>query len=149
MVLLSPYSTGNGVCIGYPMRMKSTQKKKKCTWPKPEFCVGTQRHLYSTDWRRGLASGLMQILGLALGVWRRGFGVGGLASGNVKKYTNMLVYFALGNAQFWRWVHCPTPTPDARYFAFWWNIGFKLNLNQLWHIFRVSTLKIQSQNLFV
>ena len=37
----------------------------------------------------------------------------------------MLVYFALGNAKFWRWVHCPTPTPDARYFAFWWNIGLK------------------------
>ena len=27
-----------------------------------------QRHLYSTDWRRGLASGLTQILGLASGV---------------------------------------------------------------------------------
>ena len=38
----------------------------------------------------------------------------------------MLVYFALGNATFWRRVHCPTPTPDARYFAFWWNIGLKL-----------------------
>ena len=35
----------------------------------------------------------------------------------------MLVYFALGNAQFWRWVHCLTPTPDARYLAFWWNIS--------------------------
>ena len=53
----------------------------KCTWPTPEFCIGTQRHLYSTDWRRGLASGLTQIPGLASGVWRRGFGVGGLASG--------------------------------------------------------------------
>ena len=41
------------------------------------------------------------------------------------KYTNMLVYFALGNAKYWRRVHCPTPTPDARYFAFWWNIGLK------------------------
>ena len=41
--------------------------KMKCTWPTPVFCVGTQRHLYSTDWRRGLASGLMQILGLASG----------------------------------------------------------------------------------
>ena len=64
-------------------------------------------------------------------------GVGGLASGNAKKiasanakYTNMLVYFGLGNAKFWRRVHCPTPTPDARYFAFWWNIGLShYNIN--------------------
>ena len=41
--------------------------------------------------------------------------------------TNMLVYFALGNTKFWRWVHCPTPTPDARYFAFWWNIGLNVH----------------------
>ena len=40
----------------------------------------------------------------------------------------MLVYFALGNAKFWRRVHCPTPTPDARYFAFWWNIGHDRNV---------------------
>ena len=46
-------------------------QKKKYTWPTPAFCVGTQRNLYSTDWRRGLASGLTQILGLASGVWRR------------------------------------------------------------------------------
>ena len=46
-------------------------KKKKCTWPTPEFCVGTQRHLYSTDWRRGLALGLTQILGFASGVLRQ------------------------------------------------------------------------------
>ena len=39
----------------------------------------------------------------------------------------MLVYFALGNAKFWRRVPCPTPTPDARYFAFWWNIGFNFS----------------------
>ena len=46
-------------------------KKMKCTWPMPEVCVGTQRHLYSTDWHQGLASGLTQILGSASGVWRR------------------------------------------------------------------------------
>ena len=48
-----------------------------------------------------------------------------LASANAK-YTNMLVYFALGNAKYWRRVYCPTPTPDARYFAFWWNIGLSV-----------------------
>ena len=39
-------------------------KNMKCTWPTPAFCVGTQRNLYSTDWRRGLASGMTQILEL-------------------------------------------------------------------------------------
>ena len=40
-------------------------KNMKYTWPTPAFCIGTQRNLYSTDWRRGLALGLTQILGLA------------------------------------------------------------------------------------
>ena len=48
-----------------------------------------------------------------------------LASPNARD-TNMLVYFALGNAKCWRRGHYPTPAPDARYFAFWWNIGFSL-----------------------
>ena len=74
-----------------------------------------------------------------------GFCVGGNANFSIfryqhnAKYTNMLVYFALGNANFWCRVHCPTPTPDARYFAFWWNIGLRVNmwhLNYQWHPFR-------------
>ena len=85
--------------------------KMKCTCPTPAPTPEAQRHLYSTDWRRGLASGVTQILGLASGV--------------TPKYTNMLVYFALGNAKIWRRVHCPWPTPDARYFASQWNIGFR------------------------
>ena len=44
-------------------------KNMKCTCPTPEFCVGTQRNLYSTGLRLGLASGKTQILGLASGVW--------------------------------------------------------------------------------
>ena len=59
-------------------------KKKKYTWPTPAFCVGTQRNLYSTGWRRGLAWGLTKILGLASGKNAK------LASPNAK-YTNMLV----------------------------------------------------------
>ena len=39
-------------------------KNMKCTWPTPAFCVGTQRNLYSTGWRWGLASGKRQILAL-------------------------------------------------------------------------------------
>ena len=29
-------------------------------------------------------------------------------------------------AKFWRWGHCPTPTPNARYFVSQWNIGLSL-----------------------
>ena len=60
--------------IGFALGTNANEiytKNMKYTWPTPAFCVGTQRQLYSTDWRRGLASGLTQILGLALGVWRR------------------------------------------------------------------------------
>ena len=48
--------------------MKSTSKNMKCTWPTPEFCVGTQCNLYFTGLRLGFASGKTQILGLASGV---------------------------------------------------------------------------------
>ena len=81
-------------------------KYMKCTWPMPVFCVGTQRNLYSTDWRQGLASGKTQIL----------------AQGNAKIYQHV----DISNAKFWRRGHCPTPTPDARYFASQWNMGFIL-----------------------
>ena len=83
-------------------------KNMKCTCPTPTFCVGTQRNLYSTGWRRGLASGKTQILAL----------------GNAKIYQHV----GISNAKFWRRGHCPTPAPDARYFAFWWNIGFKVTM---------------------
>ena len=76
----------------------------KCTWPTPVFCVGTQRNLYSTDWHRGLASGKTQILAL----------------GNAKIYQHV----GISNAKFWHRGHCPMPTPDARYFASQWNVGF-------------------------
>ena len=79
-------------------------KNMKCTGPTPVFCVGTQRSLYSTEWRRGLASGKTQILAL----------------GNAKIYQHV----GISNAKFWCRGHCPTPTPDARYFASQWNIGF-------------------------
>ena len=80
-------------------------KKMKCTRPKPAFCIGTQRNLYSTDWRRGVAPGKTQILAL----------------GNAKIYQHV----GISNAKCWRRGHCPTQTPDARYFASHWNIGFK------------------------
>ena len=83
-------------------------KNMKCTWPMPVFCIGTQRNLYSTDWRRGLASGKTQILAL----------------GNGKIYQHV----GISDLKFWRRGHCPTPTPDARYFASQWNIGIKVQV---------------------
>ena len=81
-------------------------KNMKCTWPTPEFCIGTQRNLYSTGLRLGFASGKTQILGFAL----------------APRYQHVCI----PNAKFWRRGYCPTPTPNARYFASQWNIGFRL-----------------------
>ena len=77
----------------------------KCTWPTPVFC-----NLYSTDWRRGLASGKTQILAL----------------GNAKIYQHV----GISKAKFLRRGQCLTPTPDARYFASQWNIGY--NGSETW-----------------
>ena len=95
--------------MGFPLGTKRNEiytKNMKCTWPTPAFCVGTQRNLYSTDWRRGMALGMTQILAL----------------GNAKIYQHVGIF----NAKFWRRGHCPTTTPDARYFASQWNIGLTL-----------------------
>ena len=97
--LLSPYSTGNWVCVGYKTQMKSTQKTCNVHVQK------AHRHPYSTDWRLRLASGLTQILAL----------------GNAKIYQHV----GISNAKFWHWGYCPTPTPDARYFALQLNIGLR------------------------
>ena len=35
----------------------------------------------------------------------------------------MLVFFALGNAKVLSFALADAKVPDARYFAFWWNIG--------------------------
>ena len=86
--------------------MKLTPKKVKCTWPTLKFCVGTQCNLYSTGLRLGFASGKTQLLGFA-------------------KDSNMLVYFALGDAKVWRWGSKPTPGPNANNFASQWNIGVR------------------------
>ena len=89
----------------------------KCTWPTRKFCVGYLLHLYSTDWRRGLASGVTQILGLASGI-----GVGG----NAKIYQHVGI-LALGDAEGLFFALGDAKVPDATYFAFWWNIGLKLS----------------------
>ena len=55
------------------------------------------------------------------------FGVGGNANFTTK-YTNMLVYFALGDSKVWRWGSKPKPGPNANGFALQWNIGFTVFL---------------------
>ena len=64
--ILSPYSTGNGVCIGYPTRMKSTHKKRNVHGQRQNFALGPNAtYNYSTGLRLGFASGKTQILGYA------------------------------------------------------------------------------------
>ena len=66
-------------------------KNMKCTLPTPVFCIGTQRNLYSTDWRWGLTSRKTQILAL----------------GNAKIYQRkILASGALPNANPRRQVFC-------------------------------------------
>ena len=55
--VLSPYSTGNRVRVGYPSRMKSTHKKRNVHGQRKRFAFGTQRNLYSTGSRWGFALG--------------------------------------------------------------------------------------------
>ena len=45
-----------------------------------------------------------------------------LASPNARD-TNMLVFLALGDAKLLSFASGDAKVPDARYFAFWWNIG--------------------------
>ena len=51
-----------------------------------------------------------------------------LASPNARD-TNMLVFLALGDAKVLSFALGDAKVPDSRYFAFWWNIGFKFILS--------------------
>ena len=101
--LLSPYSTGNTL----PNANEMDTKNMKCTWPTRDQTPRTQRKLYSTGWRWGLASGITQILAL----------------GNAKIYQHVGI-LALGDAEVLSFALGDAKVPHARYFAFWWNIGF-------------------------
>ena len=48
-----------------------------------------------------------------------------IASPNARD-TNMLVFLTLGDAKVLSFALGDAKVPDARYFAFWWNIGLKL-----------------------
>ena len=56
---------------GFALATKANEinkQTKKCTLPtRKNLALGTQCNLYSTDLRWGVASGVMQILGLASG----------------------------------------------------------------------------------
>ena len=98
-----------------PNAEKNRINNMKCTWPTRKCCVGDPPPpIFHWKWgSRWVANE----------IYTKKWNVHGqrkeLASHNAKD-TNMLVYFALGNAKFWHRVHCPTPTPDARYFASQW-----------------------------
>ena len=47
--------------------------------------------------------------------------------------SSTLVNVGIPNAKCWRRGNCPTPTPDAIYFASQWNIGFTLLTLDLEH----------------
>ena len=105
---LSPYSTKKRVCVGYSLlhlthemympNAKTQRQGPNATYIPLEmgFALATQcEEIYTQKIKHGRHKKF--------------------ASANLK-YTNMLVYFALGNAKYWRRVYCPTPIPDGRYF---------------------------------
>ena len=59
-----------------------------------------------------------------------------LASPNARD-TNMLVFLALGDAKMLSFALGDAKVPDARNFAFWWNIG--LNLINPWETLEVGS----------
>ena len=89
----------------------------KCTCSKLKYCVGTQRNLYITSLRLGFALGKKQLLGFASGKKTKNIPTRGiLALGDAE-----VLSFALGDAK----------VPEARYFAFWWNIGLRKLFSKL------------------
>ena len=108
---LSPYSTGNWVCIGYQTQMKSTQNIWNVHAQREKFAFGTQCNLYSTDLRWGFTLGETQILGLA--------------SGKAKFCVFRYQHVGIPNAKLRRLGSKPMPGPNANGFASQWNKGFK------------------------
>ena len=53
-----------------------------------------------------------------------------IASPNARD-TNMLVFLALGDAKVLSFALGDAKVPDARYFAFWWNIGYKYEESEM------------------
>ena len=55
----------------------------------------------------------------------------------------MLVFLALGDAKLLSFASGDAKVPDARYFAFWWNIGFNQSKSML-----IKSILIQVRNMF-
>ena len=70
--------------------MKSTQKNLNLHAQHQPQRQKAKRHLFSIDWRRGLASGLMQILSFASGLMQI------LALGNAKIYQHVGIFYIRG-----------------------------------------------------
>ena len=110
----SPYSNENCICVGHQTQMKLTQTTGNVHAQHQPQCQKTQPNLYTTDFYWDFVLGETQILGLASGVTQiLGFAL-------APRYQHV----GIPNAKFWRRGHCPTPTPDAWYFASQWNKGF-------------------------
>ena len=71
-----------------------------------------------------------------------------LASPNARD-TNMLVFLALGDAEVLSFALGDAKVPNARYFAFWWNIGLKVpQYNQSSLKYLYSVLYVPNERIF-
>ena len=103
---LSPYSTGNGVRVGYPTGTKSTHKKK--------MYMANARNL-----RLAPNATYIPLTGIGGNAHFR-FGVGGF---RIFRYQHV----GIPKAKLWRWGCKPTPGPNAKGFASQWNIGLRIH----------------------
>ena len=112
---LSPYSTGNGVRVGYPTGMKSTHKKK--------MYMANARNL-----RLAPNTTHIPLTGIGGNANVR-FGIGGNAHFRFGVGCfRIFIYQHVGipKAKLWRWGCKPTPGPNANGFASQWNIGLRI-----------------------
>ena len=93
--VLSPYSTGNWVCVGHQTQMKSTQKKHEMYMANAKILRLEPNVTYIP---------LTRVVVLRW-VKRK------ICVTQQKRYRH--VSFALGNAKVWRWGSKPTPAPNA------------------------------------
>ena len=63
---LSPYSTRNHICVGYPMQMKLTQKNMESTWP---IQAPTREDPTQTMFHLLMLGLILEAQGFALGAW--------------------------------------------------------------------------------
>ena len=101
----------------------------KYTWNVHGRRQKTQRHLYSTE--NGVRVGYQTQMKYTPKKWNVHGQCKKLASPNAKD-TNMLVFLASANAKVLLFALPDAKVPDARYFAFWWNIDF-IKIQPIFH----------------